>query len=84
MSSTNSGQKYNFFRSFKRKLNKNPNCNHNSSNLCYQPGLKQPRVIEDSVLSKNKEKMLKQLFFQESEKNQHKKSSQPGSPSKPE
>jgi len=35
LSTSNSGQKYNFLKSYKWKINKNPNCNHNSSNLCY-------------------------------------------------
>ncbi|CAI2368766.1 unnamed protein product [Moneuplotes crassus] len=59
-SPSNSGHKY----SRRKMLNKNPNCNHNSNNIFYQPCFN----IKFDDKAQKKEEALKKYFFPESDK----------------
>lgn len=51
----------------RRIRNKNPNCNHNSSTVFYQPHYNNVKYDDHSSTSK-KEEVLRKVFFKESSK----------------
>jgi len=52
----------------RRIRNKNPNCNHNSSTVFYQPHYNNVKYDEPQNSNTKKEEVLRKVFFKESSK----------------
>lgn len=52
----------------RRNRNKNPNCNHNSSTVFYQPHYNNVKYDDVNCAASKKEEILKKVFFKEASK----------------